>query len=217
MLKYILFFMLFGGVCLHNSSAQLVTKKDYTAAFGLQAGAGLSAIPAGAVKSLSVNPTAGLKMTFPFNRKWFIGSEINYNPLKTTNRITNALMPEEKIRIELNIQQITVPLYIKYMLRSNRASVLLGGYISYLYDKKCKLPGLSPAAAETIVNIGEWDGGIVFGFEQQLIKRMNLTLKLSSSVKSIVNTPLTDKKFIPLQAGLTLSYDLFRIGDCGCD
>lgn len=217
MLKYRIFTFVFLLGWFSDSHAQLVTKKDYSAAFAFQIGAGTAITPASAPGAVSIKPIAGLKITFPFNREWFLGSEINYNSLKTTNRVPNAPEAEKQIKIQLDLQQITVPLYLKYILRSNKSYLLLGGYVSYLYDRKYSLSGFTTSPEASPVHIHPWDGGIIFGFEQRLIKHLHLSLKISSSVKSVLETPLTDKKFIPVQAGLTVSYDLFRLGDCGCD
>lgn len=196
--------------------AQLVTKKDYTASFALQAGAESGIIATATPSHIKITPTAGLKMTFPFNRKWFIGSEINYSQLKTRNKYTNT---DGQNRIELNLRQIAVPLYLKYMLRSNQASLLLGGYATYYFDNNYHFTSGSPSSVpvtEKPIQVKKWDYGFIAGYEQQLIQRLNLTFKISCGILSPIEISSANKKFIPLQASLTLSYDIFRIGDCGC-
>lgn len=192
--------------------SQLVTKKDYTASFALQAGAESGIIATVKTSGLKINPTAGLKMTFPFNRKWFLGSEINYSMLKTRN--TYRAFP-----IELDLKQIIIPLYVKYMLRSNRATVLLGGYAGYLFDNnhsKISNPTESTTGGEIILPLKKWDYGFTAGYEQHFTQRLNLTFKVCYGIHSLLETSFTDHKFSPLRGSLTLSYDLFRIGDCGC-
>ncbi len=184
------------------SCAQLVTKKDYTAAFALQAGAESGVLMTSKISQIKITPTAGLKMTFPFNRKWFIGSEINYSQLKTLNKYSTPTM-----RLELDLEQIAIPVYAKYMLNSNRDMLLFGGYVSYL---------LSDAPTVPLGNeLKKWDYGLTIGYEHLFTRHLALALKINCGVQSLTDD-IDDKKFIPLKASLTLSYDLFRIGDCGC-
>ena len=75
-------FCLLGLLIGVESSGQLVRRKDYDLAVALQAGGGTSVgIPFRDVRMFVV-PVGGLKMTIPFTRKWFLGSEINYSRLK---------------------------------------------------------------------------------------------------------------------------------------
>ncbi len=196
--------------------AQLVTKKDYTAAFALQAGAESGVLMTSEISKINITPVAGLKMTFPFNRKWFIGSEINYSQLKTRNKYSNPTT-----RLELDLEQITVPVYVKYMLNSNRGMLLFGGYASCLLSDKYNYstgntPLSSEVASSTLKNgIKKWDYGFTMGYEQLFTRHLALAFKINCGVQSLTEVP-DNKKFIPLKASLTLSYDLFHIGDCGC-
>lgn len=192
-----------------NGHAQLVTKKDYTAAFALQAGAESGVLMTSEISQVNITPVAGLKMTFPFNRKWFIGSEINYSQLKTRNKYSNPTT-----RLELDLEQITVPVYVKYMLNSNRGMLLFGGYVSGLLSDNYHYSSQAPSA--TLKNgIKKWDYGFTMGYEQLFTRHLALALKINCGVQSLTDVP-DNKKFIPLKASLTLSYDLFHIGDCGC-
>lgn len=192
-----------------NGHAQLVTKKDYTAAFALHAGAESGVLMTSEISQVNITPVAGLKMTFPFNRKWFIGSEINYSQLKTRNKFSNPTT-----RLELDLEQITVPVYVKYMLNSNRGMLLFGGYVSGLLSDNYHYSTQAPSA--TLKNgIKKWDYGFTMGYEQLFTRHLALALKINCGVQSLTDVP-DNKKFIPLKASLTLSYDLFHIGDCGC-
>lgn len=214
MLKYIFPLILFFCNGLIPTNAQLVTKKDYSAAIALQAGAEGALMLSMKSAHFRITPTAGVKMTFPLNRKWFLGTEINYSQLKIAGK-------EKKLKLDIDQKKISVPVYLKYMLQSNRASVLLGAYVAYQLDTDItfKRPDeLALAIPEPMFyDADRWTYGIVAGYEQQLAKRLNLTLKISCSVKTIGESQAISKKQIPLQAGLTLSYDIFRIGDCGCN
>ena len=207
--------LVFISVTFHGY-AQLVTKKDYTAAFALQAGAESGVLMTSKISKFSVTPSAGLKMTFPFSRKWFMGSEINYSQFKTLNKYSNTTS-----RLELDLEQIAVPVYAKYMLNSNRGMLLFGGYVScllsdnhsYCVNGESLSPEVSPASLKN--GIKKWDYGFILGYEQLFTRHLALSFKINCGVQSLANLP-DDKKCIPLKASLTLSYDLFRIGDCGC-
>lgn len=209
--------LVFISVTFHGY-AQLVTKKDYTAAFALQAGAESGILMTSKISKFSVTPSAGLKMTFPFNRKWFMGSEINYSQLKTLNKYSNS---RTKCRLKLDLEQITIPVYAKYMLNSNRGMLLFGGYVSRLLSNQynySKSYGslLSKTPSAPLENgISKWDYGFTLGYEQLFTRHLALSFKINCGVQSLADLP-DNKKCIPLKASLTLSYDLFRIGDCGC-
>lgn len=58
----------------------------------------------------------------------------------------------------------------------------------------------------------------MIGVGQRIVKHLNLMFKINVSVKDLMKkSDLYPKKIFPVQANLTLSYDIFRIGDCGCD
>lgn len=209
--------LIFISVTFHGY-AQLVTKKDYTAAFALQAGAESSILTTSGISQLKITPAAGLKMTFPFNRKWFIGSEINYSQLKTMNKYSDS---ETEYRLKLDLEQITIPVYAKYMLNSNRAMLLFGGYVSRLLSDKYHYSTnngslLSEMPSALLENgISKWDYGFTLGYEHLFNRNLALAFKINCGVHSFTDE-IGDKKFIPLKASLTLSYNLFRLGDCGC-
>lgn len=200
------FCILFLGMIL-ESSGQLVRRKDFDAAFALQVGGETSALTAFRQSALSLRPLAGLKMTFPFTRKWFLGSEVNYSELKY------GFADPEKVKLE--VRQIQVPLYVKYMLPCNKASVLFGGYGSFVTGGK--LVAASPESGET-GKVGNWHVGLTVGYEHRIVKHLEIMCRISGGMKAIVEKqPLVSAKRYPLQACITLSYDIFRIGDCGCD
>jgi len=210
MLKFFLFPCFFLFCSIISAQAQLVTKKDYSAAFAIQTGGEGNLLIGMKPASFRVTPLAGLKMTFPINRQWFIGSEINYSQLKASGK-------EEDLKIHLNLKNIAVPVYVKRMLNSNRASVLLGAYLHYLTDSQLTFSssGVSFPATD-VYSLRDWNYGVIAGYEQQIIKHLNLTLKISCGMQSLGSTTLTSKKQIPLQTSLTLSFEIFRLGDCGC-
>lgn len=182
---------------LASGYAQLVTKRDYNAAFAAQAGAAYGILAASETARAEFMPCAGLKMTFPFNRKWFLGSEINYNRAKNRDKRPD---PAGGLPQNADWEQIAVPLYAKYMLRSNRDMLLAGGYTARLLSRQ-----ESP----------RWDYGFTVGYERLFTRHFAMTFNIHCGVQPLFD-PSAGKKSMPFGASLTLSYDILRIGDCGC-
>lgn len=199
-------------------SAQLVTKRDYSAAIAIQAGGAVNLFLPDRLSDINIQPTAGLKMTFPFNREWFMGAEINYNVLRLTNNniYFPGDQPEDSEPLKLKIHQVQVPLYVKRMLRSNRASLLFGGYFAWNYDHKFTGPKEGSVLYEGD-EPEKWEAGLLIGFEQNLAKGLDLTVKVCGGLKNLHKNGETDQKSYPVQANLTLSYRLLRLGGCKCD
>lgn len=217
---------------------QLVRKKDYDAAFALQIGGETGMLTSFHSPEVTLRPTAGLKMTFPFTRKWFLGSEVNYSELKygISERIDGGMsVMGEAVnfrgnqRAEFDLKQIQVPLYLKYMLNCNKASVLFGFQGSYVFDSKLNvsLSGERDDPGETVpadINIdlsdtmGKWNVGVTIGYEHRIVRHLDVMCRVSVGVKEVVkNQSFGGDRLIPVQACITVSYDMFRIGDCGCD
>ncbi len=187
----------------NDAFTQLVTRKDYDAAFALQMGGEISMLTIWDQPKVSLQPIAGLKMTFPFTRKWFLGSEVNYSQFKYGSQ-----------KFNFDMKQIHIPIYLKYMLNSNKSSVLFGFYGSYIFDSNI-------VEKETLSNIESSDNlgvGVTIGYEYQVVKHFNVMFRLSTGIKELVkNQVFKDEDLLLLQASITLSYDIFRIGDCGCN
>ena len=187
----------------NDAFTQLVTRKDYDAAFALQVGGEISMLTIWDQPKVSLQPIAGLKMTFPFTRKWFLGSEVNYSQFKYGSQ-----------KFNFDMKQIHIPIYLKYMLNSNKSSVLFGFYGSYIFDSNI-------VEKETLSNIESSDNlgvGVTIGYEYQVVKHFNVMFRLSTGIKELVkNQAFKDEDLLSLQASITLSYDIFRIGDCGCN
>lgn len=223
---------------------QLVRRKDYDAAFAVQAGGEVGMlVPFGNQPGVFVRPAGGLKMTFPFTRKWFLGSEINYSWLKYKSIYdVNLHLPENSVptnysgdmAADFDIKQIQVPIYLKYMLNSNRASVLFGIYGAYVFDAKLNTtlkdgafePTLGAPSDGTEISkennfsgdMSSWNAGITVGYEYRIVKHLNAMFRLSAGMKEVMKSNGEwGKNLFPLQASLTLSFDFLRIGDCGCD
>lgn len=203
-MKRIIFCILFLGM-MSESFGQLVRRKDYDAAFALQVGGETGALTAFRNASFSVRPVAGLKMTFPFTRKWFLGGEINYSELKY------GFSDLEKV--SLLVRQLEVPVYLKYMLNCNRASVLFGATGSYVINGDWQVGQVDASG-----DLANWSAGITVGYEYRIVKRLQVMCRIRGGVKeALKNQAYSKGKLFPLQVGITLSYDILRIGDCGCD
>lgn len=207
---------------------QLVRRVDYDAAFALQAGGDIGMLaPFGSKPGVFVQPSGGLKMTFPFTRKWFLGSEINYSRLKynntypVTRQISGTQLFTENLensRGRFDLKQIQVPVYLKYMLGSNRESILFGIYGTYVFDGSVKGEGFPDGDGISAGKVESWTAGLTVGYELRVVKHLNLMFRLSGGVKDVLKSGnVWGKKLFPLQAGVTLSFDVLRIGDCGCD
>ena len=209
-MKKVIFCILFLGI-LWESFGQLVRRKDYDAAFALQVGGETSVLTAFQNAGFLLRPVAGLKMTFPFTRKWFLGGEINYSELKYS-----FAGPQQT---DFHIKKLHVPVYLKYMLNCNKASVLFGLYGSYVADGHC-FTGFtdSPGYTDISGDLETWSAGVTAGFEYRMVKRLHVMCRISGGVKEVMKKqPFFKDKLFPLQACITLSYDILRIGDCGCD
>lgn len=199
-----------------ESFGQLVRRKDYDAAFALQAGGETGVLIPWSSPGLSVRPTGGLKMTFPFTRKWFLGGEVNYSEFKFSSRY--VWDGGEPVDSRFFIRQLQVPVYLKYMLNCNRASVLFGVFGSYFIDKSLDIGMQSGSDGHSADGLDVWNGGLVIGYEYQIVKHFNVMLKICAGAKELLKSTATaEKRLCPVQASLTLSLDVLRIGDCGCD
>lgn len=212
-----------------EGTGQLVRRVDYDAAFALQAGGDIGMlIPAGNKPGVYLRPTGGLKMTFPFTRKWFLGSEINYSELKYRSNYDAAAIPAGglgggDVKSEFHMRRIQVPVYLKYMLSSNRASVLFGLFGDYVFDAGLKNTYMDEQEGTVVQsgisgNLDRWNAGLTVGYEYRVVKHLNLMFRVSAGLKDVMKTEAdSGKKLFPLQAALTLSFDVLRVGDCGCD
>lgn len=223
-------------VVIGEVAGQLVRRVDYDAAFALQIGGETGMLTSFRHPKISLRPVAGLKMTFPFNRKWFLGSEVNYSELKykVSGDTEFPLGPDSYFKggqgADFDFRQIVVPVYLKYMLNCNRASVLFGFYGSYAFHTalKTSLSGEKYVSGAQAVAwtaekdfspvLQQWNAGITLGYEHQIVKHLNIMCRISAGVREVVkDRQLWGDKLLPLQGSLTLSYDILRIGDCGCD
>lgn len=200
----------------HFCSAQLVRRVDYDAAIAVQAGGSTGILLPGKIDGMKFDGIYGLKMTFPFTRRWFLGAEFNYNQLRTQNKHRFSFSGGERdVEADLKMQALNVPIYIKYLLGPYGSRILCGGYFSWIYQGRLVV---YEKERRFQADTDKWDAGIVIGIEQRIVKHLNLMFKINASVKDLLKeSDMYPRKMFPVQANLTLSYDIFRIGDCGCD
>ena len=105
------------------------------------------------------------------------------------------------------------------MLTCNRASVWFGATGSYVMDGDCWVGRANaPEYAEASRDLASWSAGVTVGYEYQIVKRLQVMCRIRGGVKeALKNQSFSKGKLFPLQVGITLSYDILRIGDCGCD
>ena len=93
----------------------------------------------------------------------------------------------------------------------------LGGYAGYYFQNKSGVSGPDPAVAlddET----EKWNAGLTFGYEYRIVKHLNVMCRVSAGLNDLMHSRgISGKNVFPLQACITVSYDIFRVGDCGCD
>ncbi|MDR1755568.1 MAG: PorT family protein [Culturomica sp.] len=208
----LLFTLLAGaGIC----SGQLVTKKDFDAAFALQAGMGSGTAFPNPRGGLKAEGRGGLKMTFPFTRVWFLGAEINYNRLRTENRLKTAESGAPEAVFRYDVSSVQIPVYARMMLRNNKTSLLFGGYYARHFDGKIDRKYDDGFRREPY---GPESGsaGVVAGVEQIIGRNLYVTFTVNGSLTNMAPKEQFGSRLHPVQASLTVSYDLLRIGDCGC-
>lgn len=189
---------------LSEAFGQLVRRVDYDAAFALQAGGNAGLLLPSGNPGMFIQPWGGLKMTFPFTRKWFLGVEINYEQLKF-RRSSKTDDGQGNLRLNADLQQLEFPVYLKYMLNCNKASVLFGFYGNYIQDA-FSMP------------LNRWNGGVTLGYEHRIVKHLNVMCRIDSGVRDLMPGEYAwSKHQIPVSVRLGISYDIFRIGDCECD
>ncbi len=189
---------------LSETFGQLVRRVDYDAAFALQAGGNTGVLLPPGNTGMCIQPWGGLKMTFPFTRKWFLGMEINYGQLKF-RRSNKTDDNQGKLKLNADLQQLEFPVYLKYMLNCNKASVLFGFYGNYIQDASS-------------VPVNRWNGGVTLGYEHRIVKHLNIMCRMDAGVRDLMPREyVRNKHQIPVSVCLGISYDIFRIGDCECD
>ena len=145
-------------------------------------------------------PVGGLKMTIPFTRKWFLGTEVNYADHRFDSRYAPGENTDRKQKVRFRLKELQLPVYLKYMLNCNRASLLFGGYAGYYFQNKSGVSGPDPAVAlddET----EKWNAGLTFGYEYRIVKHLNVMCRVSAGLNDLMHSRgISGKNVFPLQA-----------------
>lgn len=209
-------FCLLGLLVGLESCGQLVRRKDYDLAVALQAGGGISAGVPFRDARVFVAPFGGLKVTIPFTRKWFLGAEVNYADHRFDSRYALEEDTDQQ-EVRFRLKELQLPVYLKYMLNCNRASLLFGGYAGYYFQNESGLLGPNQAVALDD-GMEKWNAGLTFGYEYRIVKHLNVMCRVSAGLNNLMRSrKIPGKSAFPLQACITVAYDIFRVGDCGCD
>lgn len=133
--------------------------------------------------------------------------------------------------IDMKFSMLEVPVYAGYAFgRNYRNRAIAGMYYAHILDGKFKAvpkkgmlvnvnnpddyaPVNPDEPMEEIFdkNLSKWDIGLMFGYETQVIDRLNLGIRLSVGVKDIFKrgeNPL-DYKMLHMRGSVVLSYKLF--------
>lgn len=190
--------------------------KDYSVNFAIQAGISTGFMSSGTIDGMKYDGIYGLKMDFPFQKKWSIGAEINYTQLRTENKHdiqtliisssakrTYELIFKDQALIKINLHALSVPFYVKYKFNAQRTAVFLGGYFSVNFKRKISIPtniiggttswepeGETQNPSLTFLpdmpEADKWDAGLTLGIEQQIVKQLFIMLRVSGSCKDIL-------------------------------
>ena len=126
--------------------------------------------------------------------------------------------------------QLEVPLYVKYMIGERGIHrVLLGGYWSYMLEGKFSTEarkgyiGSEPDRVDNIVDpaypilmdfsksLGDWDAGILVGFELGINERLNMGIRVMTGLRDIFggSTPF-EYSMIHLRGTIVVRYNIFE-------
>ncbi|GHV63705.1 hypothetical protein FACS1894199_00240 [Bacteroidia bacterium] len=169
-----------------DSFAQIATKRDYDIAIAAHLGGNAIYEVSPVGNDFLVRPIGGLKFTMPFNRTWFFGYEVNYN-----------------------INDLSVPLYLKRSLKNKDNCIVFGAYASY----RIKENENTNVSSDNVSNGGATSlgAGVLIGFEHKITYDLHIAFKISGGL-----VEQGEQLKIPLQATISLSYDIHRSGGCGC-
>ena len=126
--------------------------------------------------------------------------------------------------------QLEVPLYVKYMIgKKGIHRALLGVYWSYILEGRFSTEarkgyiGSEPDRADNIVDpdypilmdfsqaLGDWDAGILIGYELGINERLNMGIRVMTGLRDIFggSTPF-EYSMIHLRGTIVVSYNIFE-------
>ena len=186
-------------------------------------------------------PSLGARTSFRFKQGWILGAEVTYKTVSMTAnaRVENQMMLSNDNTpqyfsgtafLSSSFSQLEVPLYVKYMIgKKGTHRVLLGGYWSYILDGMFTTEarkgyiGSEPDSADNIIDpsnpilmdfsssLGNWDAGIVVGYELGINEKLNMGIRIMTGLRDIFggSTPF-EYKMIHLRGTIVVSYNIFE-------
>lgn len=141
--------------------------------------------------------------------------------------------------VTMSFSMIEVPVYVGYSFNEGRSRVYLGAYYSYVFHSNFSttpLKGLvenplDPATPPILVTpenpvpkdvmpvfndyLGNWDAGMLLGYEWQIIPRLSMTARFSVGFKDIFRrgSNYLEYKMLHMRGSLSISYAFLRFND----
>ncbi len=140
------------------------------------------------------------------------------------------------VEVAMQFSMLEIPVYVGYSFGDGRNKVFLGGYYSRIFKARFSttpLKGLAenpadPSAPPTMIipdnpvppevmpafsnYLGNWDAGMLAGYQWQIFPRIDLSVRLSMGFKDIFkkDNNYLEYKMLHMRGSLTLSYSFLR-------
>jgi hypothetical protein len=188
-----------------------------------------------------INLSLGGKIAVPVTEHWIVGTEVTYKKisLEAKARVENQKVNKDNVlqyftgtaHMSMAFTMLELPLLVKYNFGSSGHRLLGGPFFSYYLNSKfVTLPkkgftGDEPDKVEGdgitgdggvefdfTPNLGNWNIGVLIGYEYEFINRFHIGLRIAMSFKDIFDSGIQyfDYKMLPVYGTVLLSYDLFR-------
>lgn len=126
---------------------------------------------------------------------------------------------------------LELPVYVSYSFPSQRHKILLGGYAVWVISGKfvnkplLGFIGNEPDDVDVVITSGDqippeqtdfsrylakWDAGLLFGYECQVYKRINMGVRITCGFKDIFDFKVLEFKMLQMRGTVVISYDLWR-------
>jgi hypothetical protein len=189
-----------------------------------------------------LNVSIGGKFGFLLYEHFSLGMECTYKrvAMAADARLENQKFQGEGMvqyfsgTAEMNMAftMLEVPLYVRYQFGHSSHRVLLGGYYAYAFSSKFEtlakkgFIGSEPDVVDSPVmpedpvemvfseELGNWDAGLILGYELQLISNLHLGLRFSMGFKDIFKsgTQYFDYSMLHMRGTVVMSYNLVTLG-----
>lgn len=141
--------------------------------------------------------------------------------------------------VVMDFTMLEIPIYVGYSFRGGRDRIYLGAYYSYILKSNFNttpLKGLvenpnNPSAPPIMVTpdnpvpsdvlpvfnnyLGNWDAGMLFGYEWQVLPRLKMTARFSMGFKDIFRkgSNYLEYKMLNMRGTIAVSYAFLRYND----